>query len=91
MLESVGAVLRKVPTRGIGDLAIFPGKDGQPVSCDTCQVWLRRAKARLLAAAPYADREAVRKRLEQGSKSRQDAGRLRWIARFAAFAIRTSP
>lgn len=65
MLESVEEVLRVLPTRGIGDLPIFPGKDGQPVCRDTCQVWLRRAKARLIASVPEADQEELRKRLDR--------------------------
>ena len=65
MLESVEKVLRGLPTRGIGDLPVFPGQNGQAVPRDTCQVWLRRAKASLVASAPEADQAALTKRLER--------------------------
>ncbi|NNF25982.1 MAG: tyrosine-type recombinase/integrase [Gemmatimonadetes bacterium] len=64
MVEAVEEVLRGLPTRAIGDLPVFPGGDGEPVSRHTCQVWLRRAKARLIASAPKAEREHLRKRLD---------------------------
>ena len=65
MLEPVEAILRTLPTRGIGDLPLFPGKDGEPVSRDTCQVWQRRAKDRLIASVPEAEQIELRKRLER--------------------------
>jgi len=65
MLESVEKVLRGLPTRGIGDLPVFPAQNGQAVSRHIGQVWLRRAKARLVASAPEADRAALRKRLDR--------------------------
>jgi integrase len=63
MLEAVEAVLRALPTRGIGDLPLFPGKAGGPVSRDTCQVWLRRAKHRLIVSTPESEHIDLRKRL----------------------------
>ena len=66
MFECAEKVLRGLPTRGIGDFPVFPGQNGQAVSRDTCQVWLGRAKDRLVASAPEADRAALRKRLDRG-------------------------
>ena len=65
MLDGVEEVLRALPSRGIGDLPLFPGQDGEPVSRHTGQVWLRRAKARLTASYDEAERAEVRKRLER--------------------------
>ena len=63
MLEPAEEVLRVLPSRGIGDIPLFPGRDGEPVSRHTCQVWLRRAKARLIASCAEADRAELRERL----------------------------
>ena len=59
------AVLRELPSRGIGDTPVFPSETDPavPTGRDTFQIWLRRAKARCIRRAPDLEREAVRSRL----------------------------
>ena len=56
------AVLRELPSRGIGDTPVFPS-DVDPADAtgrDTFQVWLRRAKAKCIRRAPDLEREKIR-------------------------------
>ena len=62
MSDQVADVLRDLPSRAIGDVPVFPGKKGCTTR-HTCQTWLRRAKARWLAATPEDQREELRARL----------------------------
>ena len=63
MTPRAAEVIRGLPTRGIGDLPLFPGRDGRPTSKDTGQLWLKRAKARWIASVPEEGREELRRKL----------------------------
>ena len=56
-------VIRSIP-RGIGDAPLFPGRDGRPTPRNTCQLWLRRAKARWISSVPDDEREELRNLLK---------------------------
>ncbi len=64
MRANVEAIVRGLPSRGIGDVPVFPGRDGC-TSHHTCQIWLRRAKARLLESVSEDDRKQLRTRLDR--------------------------
>ncbi len=64
MPEGVAAILRGLPSRGIGDLSVFPGRTGC-TSRHTCQIWLRRAKDRLIQSVPEEERRQLASRLER--------------------------
>ena len=59
------AVLRELPSRGIGEAPVFPSDADPAVATgrDTFQVWLRRAKASCIRCAPDLEREKIRARL----------------------------
>ena len=59
------AVLRELPSRGIGDAPVFPSVVDAAVATgrDTFQIWLRRAKASCIRCAPDLEREKIRIRL----------------------------
>ncbi|MGH7575469.1 MAG: hypothetical protein ACREM1_10160 [Longimicrobiales bacterium] len=63
MPEEIIEPLRTAPSRGIGDAPVFPSATDPsvPTSRDTFQIWLRRAKARLLrSVADATERERIR-------------------------------
>ena len=59
------AVLRELPSRGIGEAPVFPSDadPGVPTGRDTFQVWLRRAKASYVRSVPDLEREKIRAHL----------------------------
>ena len=62
--EEAKDVLRKAPSRGIAG-PVFPSANDPsgPTPGQTFQVWLRRAKARLLKSVPEVEREPWKERL----------------------------
>ena len=62
MTPAAVEVIRSLP-RGIGDVPVFPGRAGRPVSRHGPQLWLRRAKARWIRSVPKEQREELRARL----------------------------
>ena len=60
------AVLRELPSRGIGDAPVFPSNadPAVPTGRNSFQIWLRRAKARCLRGASALERETLRSRLK---------------------------
>ena len=64
MPESVEVILKGLPSRGLGDVPVFPGRSGCTAR-STCQTWLRRAKAGWLASVSEHEREALRGRLHR--------------------------
>ena len=74
LTEEALELLKSLPSRAIGDVAVFPGRCGC-TSSNTCQVWLRRAKARWLESVPEEDRAPLRARLKGvGFHSEKRAG-----------------
>ncbi len=63
--EVAAGVLRSAPSRGIGDVPLFPaGSDPScPTSRHTFQTWLTRAKARWLRSVLETERDQLRERL----------------------------
>ena len=59
------AVLRELPSRGIGEAPVFPSDADPTVATgrDTFQIWLRRAKAKCIRNTPDLEREKIRARL----------------------------
>ncbi len=59
------AVLRELPSRGIGEAPVFPSDADPAVATgrDTFQIWLRRAKAKCIRNTPDLEREKIRARL----------------------------
>lgn len=60
-------VLKGLPSRAIGDVPVFPAADDptRPTPRDTCQVWLRRAKAAWRDAVAEEERPALARRLSR--------------------------
>jgi hypothetical protein len=59
------SILKNLQSQAIGKMPVFPS-DSDPsesTSRDTFQVWLRRAKARVIRAAPESERPALKARL----------------------------
>ncbi len=59
-------VLRGLPVRGVGPVPVFPSATdpGKPTSRHTMQVWLQRAKKRVLNSLPPEERPAMARRLK---------------------------
>ena len=59
-------VLRELPSRGIGDMPVFPSNVDLTVSTGrhSFQIWLRRAKAACIRKAPDLERDTLRARLK---------------------------
>ena len=60
------AVLRELPSRGIGDAPVFPSNadPAVPTGRNSFQIWLRRAKATCLRGVSALERETLRSRLK---------------------------
>ena len=60
------AVLKELPSRGIGDMPVFPSEVDPtvPTGRHSFQTWLRGAKAGCIRNAPVPERETVRARLK---------------------------
>lgn len=58
-------VLRKAPSRGLGDVPVFPSATNSalPTPRHTFQTWLQRAKRRWLRSIPEVERAELRSRL----------------------------
>ena len=65
LTERAIAVLRELPSRGIGHVPVFPSArdPAMPAARTTAQTWLKQAKDRWVAATPEEDRDALRGRL----------------------------
>jgi hypothetical protein len=59
-------VLKELPSRGIGDMPVFPSEADPtaPTGRHTFQIWLRRAKAMCIRSAPALKREKLQARLK---------------------------
>jgi integrase len=64
LTEEAKGILRRAPSRGIAG-PVFPSASDPlvPTSGQTFQVWLRRAKAQLMASLPEAEKEGWKERL----------------------------